>query len=103
MKYNSTVYRCLTLISQFAINMLVPIFLCSFGGYYLDRKFGTSFWFILCFFVGAVAGGRNIFILAKKIYDSPETKPSDLYASNRKKERTKKTESPNANKQREIL
>lgn len=85
MKYNSSVFRSLTLISQFTIHMLVPIFLCSFAGYWLDQKLRTSFLFILFFFVGALAGGRNVFVLAKKVYDSKDTRPSELYASNNRK------------------
>ena len=69
MKYNRNVYQALTMITQFGINMLVPIFLCSFAGMFLDRKLGTAFWFVLLFFVGALAGFRNIFILARKIYE----------------------------------
>ncbi|MCR5399478.1 MAG: AtpZ/AtpI family protein [Lachnospiraceae bacterium] len=48
--------------------MLVPIFLCSALGYYIDNKIGTDFFFILLFFVGAAAGARNIYILAKREY-----------------------------------
>jgi F0F1-type ATP synthase assembly protein I len=75
-KYKSSVYQSLAVITQFGINMLVPIFLCSFAGLYIDKRFGTSFWFVLLFFVGALAGFRNIYILAKKIYegDKDETK-----------------------------
>ena len=72
MKYNHSVYHSLSLIMQFSINMLVPIFLCSFLGMYMDKKFGTSFWFVLLFFAGAFAGFRNIFVLAKKIYERKE-------------------------------
>jgi F0F1-type ATP synthase assembly protein I len=68
-KYNRSVYQSLAVITQFSINMLVPIFMCSFAGLFLDRKFGTAFWFVLLFFVGALAGFRNIFILARKIYE----------------------------------
>ncbi len=60
--------KILSYISQFAINMLVPIFLCSALGYYIDNKIGTDFFFILLFFVGAAAGARNIYILAKREY-----------------------------------
>ena len=31
MKYNRNVYQALMMISQFGINMLVPIFLCTFS------------------------------------------------------------------------
>lgn len=68
-KYKRSVYQSLAVITQFGINMLVPIFLCSFAGLFLDRKLGTAFWFVLLFFVGALAGFRNIFILAKRIYE----------------------------------
>lgn len=71
-KYKRSVYQSLAVITQFGINMLVPIFLCSFAGMFLDRKSGTAFWFVLLFFVGALAGFRNIFILARKIYEGDE-------------------------------
>lgn len=66
--YSRSVYQSLALISQFGINMLVPIFLLSFLGIYLDRRFGTSFWMVVLFFVGALAGFRNTYLMAKKIY-----------------------------------
>lgn len=68
MKYRKNVYHALTMITQFGVNMLVPIFLCSFIGIYIDRKFGTSFWMILLFFIGALAGFRNVYVFARKIY-----------------------------------
>lgn len=67
MRYDKSVYRALTYFSQFTINMLVPVFLCSAVGYFLDQKLGTSIFFIILFFVGALAGFRNIFILAGSI------------------------------------
>lgn len=73
-KYNRSVYQSLAVITQFGIYMLVPIFLCSFAGWYLDKKLDTAFWFVLLFFVGALAGFRNIFILAKKIYEGDSKK-----------------------------
>lgn len=69
MKYNKSVFRALTLITQFSINMLVPIFLCSFLGMFLDKKLGTSFWFVVLFFAGALAGFRNVYIFARQIYE----------------------------------
>lgn len=68
-KYKRSVYQSLAVITQFGISMLVPIFLCSFAGMFIDERFGTAYWFVLLFFVGALAGFRNIFILAKKIYE----------------------------------
>lgn len=74
MKYHRSVYRCLALITQFGISILVPIFLCSFLGIFLDKKFGTQFWMIVLFFVGAAAGFRNVYRLAKNIYSEKHEK-----------------------------
>lgn len=71
-KYDKNVYRSLVLITQFGINMLVPVFLCFFVGYWLDTKFHTSWWTIVLFFAGALAGFRNIYIMAKKVYDDKD-------------------------------
>lgn len=49
MKYNRNVYQALIMITQFGINMLVPIFLCSFAGMFIDYKLGTSVWTVVLF------------------------------------------------------
>lgn len=72
MSSNKDNIKILTFISQFAINMLVPIFLCSFIGYFIDERMGTSIFFVILFFVGAIAGGRNVFLLARKTYSRKE-------------------------------
>lgn len=59
------------MITQFGINMLVPIFICSFAGMFIDYKLGTSVWTVVLFFVGALAGFTNVFRFAKKIYETP--------------------------------
>lgn len=74
-KYNKNVYHALTTISQFGINMLVPIFLCAFLGLFLDRRLGTSCFMVILFFAGALAGFRNVYLLAKKIYDDGGSSP----------------------------
>lgn len=81
MRYDKSVYKALTFFSQFTINMLVPIFLCSVAGYLLDKKLGTSFFFVILFFVGAMAGFRNIYILAKRIYSNGKGDPLSEYKS----------------------
>ncbi|MCI8931873.1 MAG: AtpZ/AtpI family protein [Lachnospiraceae bacterium] len=73
------------MITQFGINMLVPIFLCSFIGIYIDRKCGTSFWMVLLFFVGALAGFRNVYIFAKKVFSVKSEKDTDLERERRKR------------------
>ena len=68
MKYHRNVYKALSLITQFSINMLVPIFGCSFLGIFLDRKLGTKYLMIVLFFIGALAGFRNIYRMAATIF-----------------------------------
>ena len=67
-KYDRTVFMSLTLISQFGITMLVPVAMMFAVGFFLDRFFDTSYWTILLFFIGALAGFRNIYVLARRIY-----------------------------------
>lgn len=71
-RYDKSVYRSLSLVTQFGINMLVPICLMTALGIFLDDKFGTSFWVIILFLIGAVAGGQNIYRMAKRIYAAPQ-------------------------------
>lgn len=71
-RYDKSVYRSFALVMQFGINMLVPICLLSALGIFLDQKFGTSYIMVILFFVGAIAGGQNVFRMAKNIYDEPE-------------------------------
>ncbi len=66
--YGSDVFRSLAMISQFGINMIVPILLCGGLGLLLDKHFSTSWISIAGFFLGALAGFRNIFVFARKIY-----------------------------------
>ena len=72
MKKRSLVMRSLTAISQFGFHMIVPICMCSVAGYFLDKWLETDFLIIILFFVGALAGFRNIYILARKIYSDEE-------------------------------
>ena len=43
------------MISQFGINMLVPVFICSFAGMWLDKKLGTDFLIIIFFHIVKMA------------------------------------------------
>lgn len=77
-KQDKSVYRALVLIMQFGINMLVPIGIMSWLGILLDRRCGTSFFMVLFFFIGAVAGFQNIWRMAKSVYDDgPHDKNTD--------------------------
>ena len=72
MKYDKSVYRSLVLITQFGINMIVPICLCIAAGVYIGRKFSMDWITIPFFLAGALAGFRNIFMMAKRIYSDKE-------------------------------
>lgn len=80
-RYKTEVYKSLALITQFGINMIVPIFLCMFIGIILDRKLGTRFIVIVMFFLGAAAGARNVYVFAKGIYDNPKDKKNSISVS----------------------
>ena len=69
--YDRSVARSVTMVLQFGINMLVPICMMSALGIYLDQRFGTSYWMVILFFVGAIAGGQNVFRLARNVYAPP--------------------------------
>lgn len=65
---NRKVFQCLTLILQFSLNMIVPIFMCTMFGVWLGKKFDIPVITIPLFIMGALAGFTNIFKMAKKIY-----------------------------------
>lgn len=69
---NHQVMKYLSLFTQFFLYMIVPIAGCSWLGWFLDKKFGTSYWIVVLFFIGAVAGFRNIYKLAMKITNDPK-------------------------------
>ncbi len=68
MKNNKKVFQTLTLIMQFGLNMIVPIFMCTLFGAWLGKRYDMPFLAVILFIVGALAGFTNIFKMAKKIY-----------------------------------
>ena len=58
----------LTLILQFGLNMIVPIFLCTMAGVWLGRRYDIPIITVPLFLAGALAGFTNIFKLAKMVY-----------------------------------
>ncbi len=72
--YDKSVYESLTLILQFGINMIVPIAMMCALGIFLDQKFHTG-WITICFFcMGALAGGQNVYRMAKRFGDRSSDK-----------------------------
>lgn len=90
---DNSVAQALAMVMQFGINMLVPICLMSALGVWLDRKFDTSCWMILLFIVGAVAGGQNVWRMARQVYggdkkeSAGEHRGSDENRGNAEKEK----------------
>ncbi|MCM1105324.1 MAG: AtpZ/AtpI family protein [Blautia sp.] len=71
-KENSQIMRALILVFQFGINMLVPIFMCSLAGIWIGNKTGISWMMIPFFFVGALAGGTNVYKMARREWKEPD-------------------------------
>lgn len=69
MKYKKNVYQSIAMITQFGINMIVPIFMCTLIGVYIGKKFDMMIIVIPLFIIGALAGFRNVYIMAKKIFE----------------------------------
>ncbi|MBO5336593.1 MAG: AtpZ/AtpI family protein [Lachnospiraceae bacterium] len=89
--YDKSVYRSFAMIMQFGINMLVPICMMSALGIYLDRRFDTSHWMVILFFAGAIAGGQNVYRMARQIY-SPEGRQEDQTSKSSSKELQQKND-----------
>ena len=96
MKFNRSVYQALTMIGQFGINMLVPVFICSFLGMFLDKRFGTNFWVIVLFFVGAIAGAYNVFRFGKQIFQRESDQSAYLHQGRRnRRDKSEREDRPN--------
>ena len=61
-----------TYILQFSINMIVPIFACTFLGYWLDIKLHISYIVIIGFFFGAIVGANSIYKISRKMIKKDE-------------------------------
>lgn len=83
MKYKKNVYQSFAMVMQFGLNMIVPILICTMLGVYIGKKYDMLFIVAPLFIIGALAGFRNIYIMAKKIYEQE---------SGRDTENVKKTE-----------
>ena len=59
MKNDSKALRNIVLISQLAICVMVPTFLCLALGIWLDKRFTVPL-----LFIGMAAGARNAYVLA---------------------------------------
>lgn len=71
MKKNN-VFQSLVLVTQFGINMLVPILLCTLIGAYIGEKFSIPIITVPLFIIGALAGFRNVYVMAKKTFEDKD-------------------------------
>lgn len=69
MKYRKNVYQAFTMVMQFGINMIVPILMCTILGVYIGKKFDMLFITVPFFIIGTLAGFRNIYVMAKRIFE----------------------------------
>lgn len=76
MKKKQKVFQAFTMVIQFGLNMIVPIVMCTMLGVWIGEKIRMPGITVLLFLMGAAAGFRNIFIMAKKIYQD-DTKKND--------------------------
>lgn len=65
-KNSRQVWDSLILVFQFSINMIVPILMCTLLGVWLGERFDINWIVIPLFFVGALAGGNNIYKMVRK-------------------------------------
>lgn len=68
------IFRAFSMVLQFGLNMLVPIFMCTMVGVWLGDKFDMDWIVIPLFFVGALAGYTNIYKMAKGFIKDKDTK-----------------------------
>lgn len=72
MKKNKSVFQALVLVTQFGISMLVPILLCTLLGVYIGKRFSVPIIAVPLFLIGALAGFRNVYRLAKSVYEDKD-------------------------------
>lgn len=77
MKNNREVLQSFSMIMQFGINMLVPIFACTLFGAWLGEKVNISWLAVPFFAIGALAGMRNVFVFARRIYQPKKKEKKD--------------------------
>lgn len=64
----SEVARGFSMLLQISINMMVPIGLCLFIGYELDKWLSAGYMIIIFLFLGIAAGVRSVYTLVRRFY-----------------------------------
>lgn len=73
MGYKKSVYKTFALITQLGLSMIVPVLMCTFLGVYLEDRFGFPLTIPLII-LGVLAGGRNVYVLARHANEDSEEK-----------------------------
>lgn len=76
-KKKVNVMQSFAMVSQFGINMIVPIALCVALGVWIGDKYDMDWIVIPLFFMGALAGFTNIYRMAKDIIKKDSKKEND--------------------------
>lgn len=76
MGYKRSVHKTFALISQLGISMIVPILMCTLLGSWLQEKFSVPV-FIPFVIMGVLAGGRNVYYMARHANEDPEDKEDE--------------------------
>lgn len=86
--HGNKVGKAFVMVFQISISMIVPMVMCGAGGYYLDKRLGTGFLFILLLILGILAAFRNVYLLTKSFYqkDMEEEHAKLAYFEDLKKE-----------------
>lgn len=71
-KYDRSVFKALSILTQLGVSVMVPIAVCVGIGVFIDSKFDT-WWTIPLLFLGIIAGGRNAYILAMSVAERNDT------------------------------
>lgn len=81
-----SIFRNLAMVSQLGFSVLASIFLCVLIGYLIDSRFGTRT-MIVFLILGTLAGGRNAWILVKKMLEE-ELKEDEKADEDRRRNQT---------------
>ena len=64
---NRQTWTAMTMVLQFSLNMIVPIFLCTFLGIWIGDKTDINWMVIPFFFLGALGGFNSIYKMSKQM------------------------------------
>lgn len=65
---NIEIAKAFSMILQLGISIMVPIALCLFIGYELDRFFETNYITVIFIFLGMAAGIKSVYTITKGFY-----------------------------------